>query len=336
MGKRHLTNRQLKHLKHLQSKRLERAQTQQELTQDPDNAGLGPEQPGLLVAHYGKTLIVENQNGNLIPCGLRQNLGTLVTGDNVIWQAIDESSGVVVAGQPRQSVITRFNKQGEKPIVANVDQMLILISHSPLPQPTTLDRYLVLAKRYGITPLIGLNKIDLPVKKDENLLLERLAVYPSLGYPVFKVSTKTGEGLPALIEALKSHSTIVVGQSGVGKSSLLRALIPDLTIRTQELSQKNRLGQQTTTATTLYHLPQSGLLLDSPGIHQFNLNHFSPLMIFEGFPEFSALQGHCKFRNCEHKHEPGCALLNAVATGKIHDFRLNNYHRILEDLDQPL
>lgn len=336
MSKRHLTRRQLKHLKHLHSKRLERAQRQQELIQETDTAGLGPERPGLLVAHYGATLIIESPEGSLVPCSLRQNLGTLVTGDNVIWQAIDDTRGVVIASLPRRTELTRPDKQGSRPIVANVDQMLIVLAYSPLPQATTLDRYLVLAKSHGISPLVALNKIDLPAEKGGADLVKRLESYPSLGYPVFKISTQTQEGLPPLIAALKDHSTLVVGQSGVGKSSLLSALLPDVTIRTQALSQKNRLGQQTTTATTLYHLPQGGSLIDSPGIHQFNLHHFSPSMIFEGFTEFSHYRGHCKFRNCEHKHEPGCALIAAVQQGELRDFRLDNYHKILADKDQWL
>lgn len=336
MSKRHLTNRQLKHLKHLQSKRLERAQRQEELIQDTDTTGLGPERPGLLVAHYGATLIVESQDGTLVPCRLRQNLGALVTGDDVIWQPIDNTTGVVVASLPRRSELTRPDKHGSRSIVANVDQMLIVISYSPLPQAATLDRYLVLAKAHGINPLIALNKIDLPLNKREADLVERLKAYPSLGYPVFKISTKTQEGLPQLIDALKNHSTIVLGQSGVGKSSLLSTLLPDVTIRTQALSQKSRLGQQTTTATTLYHLPQGGTLIDSPGIHQFNLHHFTPSMIFQGFPEFASHLGQCKFRNCEHKQEPGCALTAAVQSGDLREFRLNNYHQILADKDEWL
>lgn len=336
MSKRHLTNRQLKHLKHLHSKRLERAQRQQELIQETDIAGLGPERPGLLVAHHGATLIVENQDGILVSCKLRQNLGTLVTGDDVIWQPIDDTTGVVVACLPRRSELTRPDKNGSKPIVANVTQMLIVVSYSPLPQATTLDRYLVLAKAHGIVPLIVLNKIDLPCNQREAELIEKLNAYPALGYPVYKISTVTKEGLSPLINALKNQSTIVVGQSGVGKSSLLSALLPKVTIRTQALSQKNRLGQQTTTSTTLYHLPQEGTLIDSPGIHQFNLQHFTPIMIFQGFPEFIPFLGQCKFRNCEHKQEPGCALIAAVQLGELREFRLKNYLQILADQDEWL
>jgi len=336
MGKRHLTNRQLKQLKHLQAKRLERAERHQELTQDTDNAGLSPEQPGLLIAHYGTTLIVESQAGALFQCRLRQNLGTLVTGDEVIWQAIDDSTGVVVAGLPRRSVMTRPDKQGAKPFVANVEQMLIIIAASPLPHPTTLDRYLVLAESCKINPLIALNKIDLALNENSTVLVNQLNYYETLGYPVFKLSVKTQQGLEALITSLIKHTTIVVGQSGVGKSSLLSTLIPDSFIRTQALSQKNKLGQQTTTATTLYHLPQGGDIIDSPGIHQFNLHHFSPEKILAGFKEFSAYLGHCKFRNCEHRNEPGCALINATNEGNIPPFRLENYHRIITDRDQRL
>jgi len=334
MGKRHLTSRQLKQLKHLQAKRLERAERLQERAPETHNTALSPEQPGLLIAHYGTTLIVESQAGALFRCRLRQNLGTLVTGDQVIWQAIDENTGVVVAGLPRRSVITRFNKQGAKPFVANVEQMLILIALSPLPHPTTLDRYLTLAESFKIRPLIAINKMDLPLNEDSIALIKQLNYYESLGYPLFKLSISAQQGLNELKSLLLNNTTIVVGQSGVGKSSLLNHLIPNRLIRTQALSEKHKLGQQTTTATTLYHLPEGGDILDSPGIHQFNLHHFSSTAILEGFREFRPFLGHCKYRNCEHEHEPGCALLTATKAGKIAPFRLENYHRIIHDEEQ--
>lgn len=303
-------------------------------TQDTDNRILSPEQTGLLIAHYGNTLIVESQAGVLYRCHLRQNLSALVTGDNVIWQATDDKTGVVVGGLPRRSVMMKPDRRGVKPFVANVDQMIIMVAHTPSPHPTTLDRYIVFAESSHIHPLIVFNKIDLPTTKSMEELVEKLNYYQSLGYQVFKCSVKTLEGIEDLKSSLNKHTTIVAGQSGVGKSSLLNFLIPDSEIRTQMLSQKNKLGQQTTTATTLYHLPEGGDVIDSPGIHQFNLHHFTPKMIQAGFKEFLPYVGQCKFRNCEHKNDPGCAWVDAVRQGKVAPFRLENYHQLLTDKDQ--
>ena len=272
-------------------------------------------QRGLLIANYGNTLIVQSQEGTLIPCHMRQKMGTLVAGDEVEWEIVDEEKGVVTALLPRRSLLARADKQGEKPFAANLDQMMIMFAITPTPHPTTLDRYLILAEHFQINPLIVLNKIDLASQQGEAFQL--IELYRELGYSVFPISVKTHQGLSELTSALQHHRTIAVGQSGVGKSSLLKFLIPDALIRIQSLSLKTNTGQQTTSSTTLYHLPQGGDLIDSPGIHQFNLRHFSPSAILHGYREFLPYLNQCKFINCEHKHEPGCALLAAVESGKI-------------------
>lgn len=330
MGKRRLTSAQIKRLKNIQARRLTRANNET-LIQGTSDPSLGSEQPGLLIAHYGTTLIVESQDGKLIRCALRQNLGTLVTGDNVIWQSTSPDTGVVVACQPRRSVITRPDVRRTKPIVANVDLMVVVVALAPLPQQTTLDRYLILAQMMQVQALILVNKCDLLATHEHQALLKRLTIYDQLGYPSIQISSKTQLGFPALQEALQNITSILVGQSGVGKSSLLNSLIPDAKAQTNALSQDDKLGRHTTTASTLYHLPAGGNLIDSPGIHQFNLRHFTQEEILKEFKEFSPFLGKCKFRNCLHLHEPECALIHAVRDGKIASFRLENYHAILLD-----
>lgn len=326
-----LTRRQIERQKKIQAERLSRAEHNQR--QVPENTGdLHPEQPGLLVAHYGTTLIVENQEGQLFQCTLRQNLGTLVTGDEVIWQPIDENTGIVVACAPRRSVITKPYKYGTKPVVANVDRMVVVIALAPMPQATSIDRYLIMAHLLDLPVTIVVNKWDLADSTLHGDLDERLAAYQSLKYFVIKVSTKTKLGLTELAEILSHHASILVGQSGVGKSSLLRTLIPDAKVHIQTLSHNERLGRQTTTASRLYHLPGGGNIIDSPGIHQFKVEHLSAPTILAGYPEFSPFLGQCQFRNCQHRKEPGCALLEAIREHHIPAFRLDNYHTLMAQI----
>lgn len=333
MGKRRLNNRQMTRQKSLQAKRLARAQGPMAPAQDTINQNLGPEQPGLLIAHYGNTLIVENQAGQLFCCGLRQNLGTLVTGDHIIWQQIDEKAGIVVACKPRHSTITRPDRRSTKPVVANVDLILIVTALEPLPKQTTLDRYLIIAENLRLPAMIVVNKADLPDKPSHQILHDKLTVYQQMGYPWMEVSSKTNLGLAALEEALQGKTSILMGQSGVGKSSLLNALVPSAKVQTQELSKIHRFGRHTTTASRLYHLENGGNIIDSPGIHEFKLQHLSKTAIQQGFKEFRPYLGHCKFRNCEHAHEPGCALQEALNIGKIAPFRLENYHIIISEIN---
>ncbi len=293
---------------------------------------LGPEQSGRLIAHYGTTLIVENQVGQLYRCHFRQNLGTLVTGDDLIFQSIDEKTGIVIACLPRRSTITRPDKRSAKPVVANVDILIIVIALEPLPRQTTLDRYLIMAQSLKLPALIVLNKCDLNDFSTHSVLSSQCAVYQTLGYPWLEVSCKTRTGLDQLAQLLQNKTGVLLGQSGVGKSSLLNALVPNAQVFTQELSQIHRFGRHTTTASRLYHLPQGGDIIDSPGIHEFNLRHLSTSTILQGYPEFLPLLGQCQFRNCKHTTGKGCALQEAAKLGKIAPFRLENYHKIIDDL----
>lgn len=302
-------------------------------TESTLNHSLGPEQPGLLMAHYGGTLIVESHTQQLFRCHSRQNIGPLVTGDEVIWQQIDEGTGIVVAGLPRRSIIMRPDFRAQpKPMAANVDHMIIVIAWEPLPQQTTLDRYLILAESLGLKAIIVINKADIAHDHQQSDLVEHLKIYQTLGYPWLEVSSKTGRGLATLQQLLKNANSILVGQSGVGKSSLLSGLVPNAKVQIRELSKSTRLGRHTTTASQLYHLPTGGNIIDSPGIHRFRLHHLSVDLITQGFKEFRPFLGRCKFRNCLHQNEPACALLAALADGQISSFRFQNYQTLIAEL----
>jgi ribosome biogenesis GTPase len=192
-----------------------------------------------------------------------------------------------------------------------------------------LDRYLVAAELIGASPLIVVNKSDLLDAGGRELLQQRLAVYPTIGYPLVFTSNRHVAGLHELHSHLANHTSILVGQSGVGKSSLVQTLLPDLEIRTGSLSEVTGLGRHTTTVAMLYHVPGGGDLIDSPGVRDFTLNKVAPELLENGFPEFVPYRGQCRFHNCRHASEPGCAIHNAVRDGTVDPRRLANYRELV-------
>lgn len=303
---------------------------------------LGPEQQGLVICHYGQQLEIESlapeSAGRIFRCFQRTNLPPLATGDRVIWQADSDISGVVVALQERISLMSRPNQQATlRPIAANVSVVAIVIA--PLPQPfaNLIDRYLVMAEHLGLKPLIVLNKMDAFMAERDTEIEAMLAIYTRIGYPVLRVSCKKDLGIDELKAFLADQTVVFVGQSGVGKSSLVNALRGDGVEHTDALVGDMSVGQDkgthTTTAARLYHLPGSGDLIDSPGIREFGLWHMDPQMIFDGFAEFDPYRGACRFRDCKHQQEPGCALLQAVEDGHITRERLSSYFSLLNTLN---
>lgn len=323
MDKKRLSNLQLKRLRDNQQKLL-----------DNEQINLADAKIGRLITHNNVKVFIKDEAGNLIHCNLRRNLEPLATGDEVLWCKEGENSGVVVALKPRRSVIIRPDAKKVKPVAANVDLIIIVIAANPMVKETTIDRYLCLSAILNIKPIVVVNKIDL-LAKDEKAkdFHEKLKIYEQLGYNVLPISTKTKQGIKKLENLLKNKTSILMGQSGVGKSSLLNTLIPDAQALVDLLSQENNLGRQTTTFSKLYDLPFGGHLIDSPGIHQFSLKHFSKEQIIQSFIDFLPFLGKCKFRNCKHINEQDCALLNAVKEGKISSARLNNFHKIISELD---
>lgn len=337
MSKRKLSRQQQWRIEKVQAERAQRAEKRDIKDAKKLAAGeYGAEQPGRVIAHFGRTLEVSHTDGSAIRCHLRANLDGLVTGDRVIWRAGQEGSGVVVARQERDSVLKRPDARGQlKPVAANIDQLLIVFAVEPAPHPNLIDRYLVAAEATGIAPVLVLNKIDLlPAGGGElGQLLER---YRALGYPVVRTTTASDAGLEALRQQLEGRTSVFVGQSGVGKSSLIDLLLPDETLRIGALSEDSRKGTHTTTTARLYKMRRdevdNGELIDSPGIREFGLIHLSEQDVTDGFIEFRPYLGRCRFRDCRHRNEPGCALLHAVEAGKIHPERFASYRRILDSL----
>ncbi|WP_069383407.1 small ribosomal subunit biogenesis GTPase RsgA [Halomonas caseinilytica] len=349
MSKRKLSRQQRWRIEKTQAERARRAKQRDDHDTERLAAGeYGPEQPGRVIAHFGRSLEVAPADGGATTrCHLRANLEGLVTGDRVIWRAGEDGSGVVVAREPRDTVLERPDARGRlKPVAAGIDQILIVFAVEPEPHANLIDRYLVAAEATGIPPVLVLNKIDLLPDEGGELrsLLDR---YAALGYPVVTTTTATRTGLEALQRQLKGRTSVFVGQSGVGKSSLIDRLLPDEELRIGALSEDSRKGTHTTTTARLYRFPGSappdsalgeddsgGELIDSPGIREFGLTHLDADQIADGFIEFRDYLGRCRFRDCRHRTEPGCALLAAVERGEIHADRFASYRRIVDSLEE--
>ena len=329
MGRR-LTEQQRARIARIQEDRRSRmeARALAALASSPTEAG----QPGRVVVRHGQNLIVVDDAGTLHHCLFRQNLGEIVCGDRVAWHPTG-SGGVVIARLERRSTLSRPDYAGrDRAIAANITQLVVVIASRPEPNEYLVDQYLVAAEQIGVAALIALNKFDLVDGEERAALLARFAPYPTIGYPLVTVSAKRAEGLEPLTERLRDETSILVGQSGVGKSSLVNALLPDRAAQTGRLSEATGHGRHTTSAATLYRLPGGGELIDSPGVRSFRLGQLDREQLEHAFREFRRYLGHCQFRDCSHANEPGCALRAAVAAGKIHGGRLDNFLHMAESL----
>lgn len=306
-----------------------------------DDSQLSEAQEGLVISRFGMHVDVEAADGALHRCNIRRTISSLVTGDRVVWRAGSETqagvSGIVEAVHPRQSVLTRPDfYDGVKPIAANIDQIIIVSAILPELSLNIIDRYLVACETLTVEPLIVLNKIDLLDDEARRFVDEAMDIYRKLDYRVLMVSGKNHDGIAELEHALTGRISIFAGQSGVGKSSLLNALLypGEERILTNQVSDVSGLGQHTTTAARLYHFPHGGDVIDSPGVREFGLWHLEPEQVTRGFVEFRDYLGDCKFRDCKHDADPGCAIREAVERGDIAEERFENYHRILASMAQ--
>lgn len=331
MSQRKLSRQQRWRIEKVQSERARRAEKRERRDRRQLAEGeYGDEEPGRVVAHFGRHLEVEDSEGLRHRCHLRANLDPLVTGDRVSWRRAADETGVVEARLERTSTLERPDARGQlKSVAANIDRIMIVFAVEPAPHPFLIDRYLVAAEATDITPALVLNKIDL--LDDEHALHALAARYRALGYAVIGACTRHAGGLAALESALSDTTAVFVGQSGVGKSSLIDALLPEQTLRVGELSRDSRKGRHTTTTARLYHFRGGGALIDSPGIREFGLGHLDERRIEAGFIEFHPWLGRCRFRDCRHRQEPGCAILAAVERGDIAPERLESFRRIVDD-----
>ena len=302
-------------------------------------------QSGLIIGNYGQTLDVEDEAGGIHRCTTRKKIGTLVCGDKVLWLPTSGDEGVIVALQPRHTLLVRPDSNGAlKPVAANVDQLLVVIAPRPsadslcaseedlLFDTALIDRYLVAAELSRIHAIIVINKIDLFTSDALARARLYMDIYQDIGYDVIFTSTKQASGTDELSDVFKGHISVFCGPSGVGKSSLVKAILPDRDIRIGEVSAASGVGRHTTTLAMLYHLEHDGALIDSPGVRDFGLWHVGPAQVAQGFVEFQHYAAECCFANCSHLSEPGCAVQQAAQAQRISPARLASYRRIVASL----
>ena len=317
-----LTRRQKWRIEKVQSEKISRANNASIKAESIIEKGT-EELQGLVITRYGQRQLVESNNGDLFQATGRQNIGLSVAGDRVLFQKIEGDEGVVTAVYPRKTEL----KRQDRLIAANIDQLWLVVAIEPHYQFELIDRYLIMAENSNLPINIIVNKIELSI--DDNQLSNDFSHYIDLGYDVHFLSVKNKTNLEKLKKSLVDRSHIFLGQSGVGKSSLINSLIPDLDLRVNEISTKSKLGKHTTTNTTIYHIPSGGDLIDSPGIREFQLDDLTEKQIVNGFREFKSLIGKCRFRNCQHINEPNCAIKKAIESGNINSSRYESYLNIL-------
>jgi len=264
---------------------------------------------GLVVSHHGRKLVVETDDNKQHSCKLRQNLGDIACGDNVVIQLDQKDHGVVIAVNERKNLLEKTGFAGlAKAVAANIGQVVIVCSVEPEPNDYLIDRYLTAAENLPADALILINKIDLLNNDNRSVINTIKETYRNIGYRVIETSIKKNIGL----EALK----------------------PDIDIRIGEISTASKEGKHTTTVSSLYHLPDGGALIDSPGVRDFTPWNRDKEDIINGFIELKPYQGYCKFSNCTHTTEPGCAITEALDKGELSQQRVNSFKKMLEDLEE--
>ncbi|MFT0533508.1 ribosome small subunit-dependent GTPase A [Castellaniella hirudinis] len=285
---------------------------------------------GRVVAAHGRHYRVAlDATGQTRHCYTRGKKTGLAVGDRVLVLPEGQQEGVITQTLPRRNLFYRSDAQRSKLFAANIDQLLLILAAEPVFSDDLLGRALVAAGSAGIDARIVLNKADLPGTAAAR---QRLAIPEALGVPVLALSALDAAQVQRqLAPLLRNRCTLLLGQSGMGKSTLLNALAPEARAATQSHSEALGAGRHTTTDTRLYVLPGGGDLIDSPGFQAFGLQHLSPHDIEQGFPEFAPAIAQCRFYNCTHRHEPGCGVLAAVADGRIAAERHALYQRILAE-----
>ncbi len=286
-------------------------------------------QEGLVVSHLGKGIAVEYDN-QIILCHPRRKLDTVAVGDRVEFSQTAPDQGSIESILPRQSLLSRPSRNNKtRPVAANISHVYVVFAVEPNCDFLLIDQYLALCENLSIEAVLVHNKVDIP---GSDSLQIYLGYYQSLGYSLHQVSAKKGIGIDGLKADLGQHTSIFTGQSGVGKSSLTNALLPDKDIKTNTVSETTRHGRHTTTAATLYHLPSGGDLIDSPGVAIFGLANTPPVQLAWGYREFQPLLEQCRFHNCQHVNDKGCRIRAMAEENSLFNRRYQRYLKLLDKL----
>lgn len=292
-----------------------------------------------MIAAHGRHYLVYAQ-GQHLHCVTRGKKSDVAVGDIVEFQLTSPNQAVIEAITPRQTLLYRSDQYKSKMLAANLSQLLIVVATEPSFSDDLVSRALVASETSGIKAHLILNKVD--VEESLPKARERLGLYAKLNYPVHEVSVraKPEATRQQLLELTQGQSSILIGQSGMGKSSLINLLIPDAEIATREISAALDTGKHTTTFTRLFQMEnyqnRASYVIDSPGFQEFGLHHLSEGMLERAFPEFAPYLGHCKFYNCHHHSEPGCAILQALHEGKIDSNRHQLFKQLVHESAQTI
>jgi ribosome biogenesis GTPase / thiamine phosphate phosphatase len=289
----------------------------------PDHASL---LEGQIVACHGRRHRVELADGSILDCVTRGRQRDYACGDRVDVARKGPGQGVIEALHPRTSLLYRSDRARQKMVAANVTRIVIVVAPVPTFYPDLVNRCLAAAEHGELKALILLNKSDLPQAQEAAVALEP---YRRLGYPVTALSAKRDAA--ALVPHLRGTTSVLVGQSGMGKSTLINALLPDAQVRVAEVSTALDSGRHTTTHARLYHLDAATHIIDSPGLQEFGLHHLDAAALESAFVELRPSLGHCRFRDCRHMSEPGCAVAAACERGEIAASRLESYRRLVRE-----
>ena len=290
---------------------------------------------GRVIIRFGAELLVENDKDSSLPpirCTAKRKFDTIVCGDTITWHHNEHGNASVIDLLARTNALTRPGYRGRpRTIAANIDQLVIVNSWLPETSWNLVDRYLIAAQQLNATAVIVMNKSDLAEEHATEVDHQAMKTYQEIGYTVLEMNAHTGEGIAELQALMDNKTSIFSGRSGVGKSSIANKILPDLDITVGIISDSGE-GKHTTTTATLYQLPSGGYLIDSPGVRDYALGDIDPQHLGDGYIEFSDYIERCRFNNCTHNHEPGCAVRKAVKEGCISNERYQRYLDALKAL----